>query len=264
MAQAGPTFAQFPPSPASNSARVLLIDDDPWVASAILFALEDQYSVVVAKDGLEGIDHLAGQHFHLVLLDLRIPRVEGTEVLAWIRSNLPTLPVIIITGYSSQSSAESVAALGVQGYLTKPFDLMALRRKVDAVVALGDSRGTCFDPRESVLSNIPHAAIRRVIFYIVTHPRERLSLNQLAEIACLSKHHLCRTFKAYTGESIKSFANRLKVWEAKRLLVESDATVEQIGMRIGFQNVAYFVALFKRYEGLPPGAFRRNQGCARP
>lgn len=78
-----------------------------------------------------------GDRFDLVLLDLRMPRLDGHELLRRIRKAQPDVPVIVITGYPSSQSAEACRRLGVSHYIRKPFDPAELAQRIRA--ALGSS-----------------------------------------------------------------------------------------------------------------------------
>ncbi|MFZ5481964.1 MAG: response regulator [Myxococcota bacterium] len=105
-------------------ARVLVIDDDPWVresARDLLQALG--HEVVEAKDGETGIAAVAAAPFDLALLDVRLPRMEPGEVLAGLRAHAPTLPVVVYTGLLRDQVDPALLAAPDVGYLEKPFTL---------------------------------------------------------------------------------------------------------------------------------------------
>lgn len=95
-------------------------------------------------------------------------------------------------------------------------------------------------------------AVRRVIAYIDTHFNEKMPLEQLAEIAGLSKYHFTRVFHEYTGFTITEQINIRRCEEAKRLLSSTDNNVGQVASLCGFENVSYFTKVFKKYMGIIP------------
>lgn len=104
-----------------------MVDDEAVVRNGVRRALEGQgMEVVPAACGEEGLSLLACREFDLVLLDIRMPDMDGIAALKEIRSRHPALPVIMITGYPTIDSAVECIKLGAQDYLVKPFRLQDL------------------------------------------------------------------------------------------------------------------------------------------
>jgi excisionase family DNA binding protein len=105
-----------------SRARVLVVDDEAAIRDMLSKALMlAEYEVETAPDGRGAIDRLRAGHYDLLVTDLRMPGIDGLAVIREARRLKPDLPVIIITGYSSEASAIEAIDLGVSGYLTKPF-----------------------------------------------------------------------------------------------------------------------------------------------
>ena len=122
-----------------NIARILVVDDDRTNSMVIAQLLRvHDYEVEVANDGTEGLAALANGTFDLVLLDLRMPDIDGLEVLRQVRESrsIRTLPIIIMT--ASHESADAVAALKLQAndYVTKPVDFTVLLARIEKEIAL--------------------------------------------------------------------------------------------------------------------------------
>jgi len=106
------------------SLAILIVDDEPHLPHQLARFLKKQsYKVSIAADGEAGLRELQNQSFDLVLLDLRLPRLGGLEVLAQIRDMDEDLPVIILTAYGDVHTAVEAMKLGALDYLLKGFDL---------------------------------------------------------------------------------------------------------------------------------------------
>ena len=104
--------------------RVLVVDDEEAVRDLIVKTLTmADYEVNSAADGQSALDALKDTDFDLLITDLRMPGMDGLTVIRQARRLSPSLPIIIITGYSTEASAIEAINLGVCGYLTKPFRL---------------------------------------------------------------------------------------------------------------------------------------------
>ncbi len=102
--------------------KILIIDDELIVRKSCEKTLLLQgYEVQSAASGHEGIAYLEKEFFHLVLLDLKMPDMDGIEVLKRIKSSWPDTVVIMITGYSTVDTAVQALRLGAYNHIEKPF-----------------------------------------------------------------------------------------------------------------------------------------------
>ena len=97
-----------------------------------------------------------------------------------------------------------------------------------------------------------------VVDYIKQHLAESLTIEKLSALACMSKATFFRVFKREFGLTPVEFIIRERLGEAKRLLRHPLATVAEVCLRAGFNNLSYFQALFKKHEGVTPGAYRKE------
>ena len=128
--------------------RILLIEDDPRDVELTLTALEEYNlanEVVVARDGVEALDYLycrgnfagrMGENPAVVLLDLKLPKVDGLEVLQQVKSdeNLKMIPVVVLTSSHEEKDMVASYRLGVNAYVVKPVDFHEF---VNAIKELG-------------------------------------------------------------------------------------------------------------------------------
>jgi DNA-binding NtrC family response regulator len=116
--------------------RVLVIDDEEVMLESCRRILDRKgLRVDIEADGLRGLDRAINGKYDLVLLDVRMPQVDGLDLLDQLRKDRPDVEVIIITGYSSIDSAVKAVKLGAFDYLPKPFTPDELRTRVDAALA---------------------------------------------------------------------------------------------------------------------------------
>ena len=119
----------------SKSKRVLVVDDEPEVTFALQsFFLGKGYEMLTALEGLQAMRLLRQHPIDLVLLDMKMPGVNGVEVLKFIRAECPSTKVIVVTAYDVQFQ-EMVEQMGVDGFLMKPFGIQALTHTVEQVLA---------------------------------------------------------------------------------------------------------------------------------
>ncbi|MCC6498458.1 MAG: response regulator [Propionibacteriaceae bacterium] len=122
---------------AGERSRILVADDEQAVRDLLVKTLSGGgYQVDTAVDGLSAIERLRATDYDLLITDLKMPGMDGLSVIREARRRSLDLPIIIITGYSTEASAIEALNMGVCGYLTKPFRLQ--RVLAVAARALGD------------------------------------------------------------------------------------------------------------------------------
>jgi len=111
------------PAPAGNTRpRVLVVDDEASIRDLLAKTLAlAEYDVDVAPDGRSALERMRLYPYDLLIADLKMPGMDGLTVIREAKRYKTDLPVIIITGFSTESSAIEAVNLGVAGYLTKPF-----------------------------------------------------------------------------------------------------------------------------------------------
>ena len=97
----------------------------------------------------------------------------------------------------------------------------------------------------------------RITEYIQVHLSNRLSLEELASVACFSHFHLCRMFKISTRQTLHQYVTRLRIERSQRLLLQNQLSVAEIAAAVGFGGQSQFTCAFRRFTGLPPGEWRR-------
>ena len=119
-----PSAAPAPmrPAPGNSRPRVLVVDDEASIRDLLSKTLAlAEYDVDVSPDGRSALERMRMYPYDLLIADLKMPGMDGLTVIREAKRYKADLPVIIITGFSTESSAIEAVNLGVAGYLTKPF-----------------------------------------------------------------------------------------------------------------------------------------------
>lgn len=130
----GPTFLPSAEVPRRGVRRVLIVDDSRTNLNVMGQRLGQLgYLVVLSDKGREALDLISGRGFDLVLLDMMMPGMSGTQVLGEIRATPDTadLPVIMITGCNDSASAVEALAAGADDHVAKPFDFDVLAARIE-------------------------------------------------------------------------------------------------------------------------------------
>lgn len=104
--------------------RILIVDDDESIRKVLVAVLEEnEYVVDSAKDGKEAIEKTSRDFYNLALVDIRLPDIEGTKLIAKMKETTPRMRKLIITGYPSLQNAVDALNKGADAYIMKPFDM---------------------------------------------------------------------------------------------------------------------------------------------
>ena len=102
--------------------RILICDDEEGVRESLKLILEDDYSLSFASNGSEAIEEVKNSPVDIVILDIKMPKMSGFDILKEIKKISPRVKVIIASGYKSVETAKEAMKLGASEYITKPFD----------------------------------------------------------------------------------------------------------------------------------------------
>ncbi|MGH2568540.1 MAG: response regulator [Bacteroidota bacterium] len=120
--------------PAKN--RIFVVDDEDALRTVLSSELEGEgYAVQMAGDGDEAIKILETNTFDLILLDIKMPTVDGFEVLKFVKQRHPATKVIMLTGFADLKNAIESKKLGAEDFVSKPYDLVDLLTTVERVLS---------------------------------------------------------------------------------------------------------------------------------
>lgn len=120
----------------ADKSRVLVVDDEDALRTVLSSELMSVgYEVSSASDGEEAIGLVQNKKFDLVLLDIRMPKVDGFEVLKFIKKDYPTVKVIMLTGFADLKNAIESKKHGAEDFVSKPYDLVDLLTTIERVLS---------------------------------------------------------------------------------------------------------------------------------
>ncbi len=118
-----------------SKARILVIDDEESPRESLRFILKDRYDVTLMGDGASGLEAMGREEgFDLVLLDMKMPAMDGLEVLSKILHLNPRMPVVMVTAITEAKPAVQAMKMGAADYLNKPFDVDEIRLVVERIL----------------------------------------------------------------------------------------------------------------------------------
>ena len=140
---------------AERKARILIVDDEPPVVRVLSeYLIEQGFDVRGVFSGVQALARMSQEQPDVVLLDVRMPELDGVEVLRRIRDNYPRIPVLMVSGNDDVELAKETVTLGAFDYILKPIDFPYLRRAVDKMLAAAAAAA----PSAAEASEVPDAS----------------------------------------------------------------------------------------------------------
>jgi signal transduction histidine kinase/DNA-binding response OmpR family regulator len=248
-------------STPADAPVVLLIEDNEDVRTFIRASLEDDYRILEASHGQEGI-HLAQQHVpDLIITDLMMPRMDGYQVCAAVKQDERTshIPVIILTAKSDLDSRVEGLGTGADSYLSKPFSHRELIAQINNLLQVRRLLRERYSQRgiwqigPTALPSLEQAFLDRVRAAIEAHlDDEQYSVDRLGADVGLSRTQLHRKLKAVIDQAPGDLIRVVRLEHALALLKGNVGTVAEVAYRVGFANPANFSTSFSRHFGYPP------------
>lgn len=197
---------------SQNPVRILIIDDERMVREILTAYLEDSgFEVTKASDGQAGIEQIRNHQPDLVLCDLRMPGMDGLQVLATVTREFPELPILVVSGMGGMSDAIQALKLGAWDYVTKPIEDMAvLEHAIDHALERARLRRENREHRERLegINEQLRQTVRRLREDETAARRIQFQLlpenNKVFRNYCFSRHLL--TSQYLSGDFVDYFA----------------------------------------------------------
>lgn len=262
--------------------KLIIADDERRVRMLIKGLIQFQELglelIAEASDGLEALALCKKQIPDILVTDINMPGLSGLELIKELKQHLPTIKIIIVSGYSEFEYAKTAIRFGVYDYIIKPID------EAELSDALSKTKSVILKERENyeeklkdIKSTVQLNQYLNVLVQDIlnqysskneVNPVEvakslvennyhlNISLGQLANCVHLNPTYFCGLFKKETGMSFIEYRTLIRIKNAKRLLSDSDMTVCEISSKTGYTDPKHFYKLFKRFVGMTPSEFR--------
>ncbi|WP_341278330.1 response regulator [Paenibacillus sp. FSL H8-0537] len=241
--------------------NIAIVDDEVAILKGmtkLIGEMNANYHVQAAyNNGQEAINALNAMQsgkLDLLITDIKMPFMDGLELIKEIKIHQPDLSCLIISGFSDFEYARTAMRYGVLDYLLKPVDPDELDEKLSAILLAKQQ-----PIRAAAVNGDEKKAIRVVKSWISDHYHLDLDMIAIAERVHLNPNYLSRLFKLETGESLTGYLIAVRMQKAKELLMEqTELKVYEVAEQIGYQDSTYFTKLFKKMNGYTPLEYRNK------
>lgn len=246
---------------------VLIVEDSADVRAYIREYLAQEYSVIDASEGAEGLEKARATIPDLVVSDVMMPLMDGYELCRELKRDERTshIPVILLTARAGSEDKVEGLEVGADEYLTKPFDakelLARIRNLIEGRRKLREkfSKTVLLKPGEIAVTSMDDAFLRKAIDVVEKcMGDEHFSVEQFSYEMAMSRMQLHRKLRALTNQSANEFVRRMRLLRAHELLVKNFGTVSEIAFQTGFGSLSYFTRCFHEEFGCTPSEARER------
>lgn len=243
-------------SPAA-SHTILLIDDEPEILELLERSLVEDFQVLKATNGIDGLELVRKEMPDLVVCDIMMPKLDGMEFLRLMRGDkmLAHIPVIMLTAKMGEEDQIKAFDSGADAYLTKPVSLKYLRNRIDHLLARAETVNMAHVLTQTEKNYTKEEQrfllkCKEVIDEHLMNPD--LSVVFLAEKLGMSHSSFYRKIKSVTGMSGIDFINEYRIFKAVQLFKSGETNVSSVCVQCGFNDIKTFRDAFKKKMQVSP------------
>jgi len=209
---------------------------------------------------------------YIVCFDYDFPDQAGLNLLLNTRSQFPELPILMLSKEQSLELALWALRSRVWNYFVKPVVVTNFVSSLDVLLSttsLANANGRPNVMPQPINYDEPsrfsglykedktrHIATQIAIDYVVNNCQDKLTLNDAADLCCMSKSHFSRSFKKNHGITFQGFVMQQRINKAATLLKRTDVTVTEVALSVGFSDLSHFNRAFQKCIGMGPSRFR--------
>ena len=248
----------------TNRPTVLVIDDNTDIRQYERTLLQDEYIVLEAADGKEGLSVAMKEVPDLVICDVMMPVMDGLEFTEQLKTNTATshIPVIMLTAKNLEEHRAEGYEHGADSYITKPFHSKVLLARIENLLRQRQLLKNLYQGTKEAEKEISESHLedrdKQFLKQLQAIIQKNLSdsefgVEDMGQQIGLSRVQLYRKVKAMTGSSVVDLLRKARLAKARRLLETRSMSVSEVAYEVGFSAPSYFTKCFKEEYGMLPG-----------
>ena len=257
--------------PESQRALILVIDDNPDILDFLDTSLSQNYDLIQAENGEEGIAQACKHVPDLIISDVMMPIKNGIDLCNYIKNRKETshIPIILLSAKSNTEMIATGYTEGADDYILKPFNLQLLKARIENLIDSRKRLLKAYSENENTLETVDDDQKRLldvekkflVEFHQIVEGQMQQGIKTVEVVAQeigMSRSSLYRKIKAITGKNINEYIRNIKLDKAAQLIEKEQFTISQAAYEVGFGDAKYFRKIFKERFGKTPSAFKPN------
>lgn len=256
------------PSPPSD-AKMLIVEDDASIRDMLADIFRTFYQVITASDGVEALELTEKEMPSIVLSDVVMPRMSGTELCKRIKGEFNTchIPVVLLTARTAVEHTLEGLRIGADDYITKPFNINILVSRcnnlVNSRIQLQEKFTKQPQAYAQILATNPmdKEMLDRAMEIIEQHLDDsEFNVNTFAQEIGMARTNLFSKLKAVTGQTPNDFILTIRLKKGALLLRNNpELNITEISDRVGFSSSRYFSKCFKDVYHVSPMSYRKGE-----
>lgn len=242
--------------------KIVIVDDEPKIRNGLSRLLSTRPGFEISgvfENAVDALEQLAVSHADVIITDIKMPEINGLDLIDRIREKDQETKIIILSGYSDFSFAQRAIELGVTRYLTKPTNARELIRILEGIQKDLDKK-----PEEKKEKKITNLFVQKAMEYISMNYSQKLTLTKIAEQLCITPNYLSELFKKHTGQNVSEYIMDYRLEKACQYLSNPQLRIGEIAEKVGINDVRYFSSMFKKKYDLTPTEFRNQKATLKP
>ena len=242
--------------------RTLIVDDEFWMLEGLKKVIKrdcPQFTVTAAaRDGAQALEWLERESFDLVITDIRMPKMDGLQLLQEMRALGKTIPVLIFSAYSDFDYAKQAIHYGAFDYILKPINRSEIRAALNRIETMLTAQG---HQREALVAVTPEQPLqgKQVIEamqkLIQSEYMNDLSIVAIADKLGFNSAYLSRLFKQESGVGFLQYLTEYRLNVAVQLMENKGFSITEIARQVGYADYKHFRKVFKQYKGTSPSEY---------
>lgn len=244
--------------------KVLIVEDEPYVRKGIVLSVDwtalDCFVVGEAANGEEGLAAALRYQPNIIITDIKMPKMDGIEMLKRLREAGCGAQVIILTAYSDFEYAKNALHYGAADYLLKPFrdgELEQVIVSIHARLMAQQGQAEAALPALQLQKGDKSKYVMESLAFIAGHYNEPdISVGSIAKSVGISEGYLCHIFKKETNYTLVEYLSQYRMHVAMQLLRDCRVKIYEVAEQVGYRDIAYFSSTFRKTVGVTPSEFQ--------
>ena len=251
-----------------NKSRpmLLIIEDNSDVRKYIRGILADNYMIEEADNGEEGAKKSFELIPELIISDIMMPKLDGTQLCKLLKSDTRTshIPIILLTAKVTLKDKITGLQNGADDYVIKPFEAEELKARIKNLLEQRNRIHEHFQKFEIIIdkdkiTSLDQKFIQQTINLINEHlSNSNFSVEELAENLAVSRSLLHKKLVVLLGEPPREIIKRIRLNKAAKLIEQRSGNISEIALEVGFNNPSYFAECFQKQFGFNPSHYHHN------
>nr|WP_321452840.1 two-component regulator propeller domain-containing protein [uncultured Carboxylicivirga sp.] len=245
----------------SKTFNVVVVEDDADMNDFIVHGLSQDFNVTGVFNGNQGLDQARAINPDIIVTDVMMPECDGFEMVGQIRKDITIshIPVVFLTAKTMQQDELKGLELGAIDYISKPFNIDALRLKIQNILEtrlkIHDHirKEKILEPEKIELTSLDEQLLKDAVEAVNKYLDDpTFDVIKFSEVIGLSSNQAYRKIKALTGQTAKEFIRNQRLKIAASLLLQNKRSISEVIYMVGFSSPSYFTRCFKEYYNCTP------------